>query len=258
MHESLFNTSSSKFTIEKEIKMLKNDNTLSLPTLVYAKQIKQVILTIVVPSYNVEKYLEQGIYTLINHPISHKIEVLIINDGSKDNTAKIGKKLEKLTKNGNNSIVKLIDKENGGHGSAINKGIELATGKYLKLMDGDDYFITSELEKLINYLENEDTDIILTNYIEDFAINGIKRIKKLYEFMPPFIKHDLENMSYEGFGFTEWGPLLSTSTYKTSMLKEANFKLDEKCFYVDMELNLLTYIHSKTVKYIPLNIYNYY
>ena len=101
-----------------------------------------------------------------------KVEVLIINDGSKDNTAEIGRELERLTTIDGKSIVKLVDKPNGGHGSTINKGIELARGKYFKLMDGDDYFDTLELMKLIQKLENETADIILTNYVEDSSISS--------------------------------------------------------------------------------------
>ena len=66
-------------------------------------------------------------------------------------------------------------------------------------------------------------------------------------------------MYYNGneFGFIMLGPLLPTSTYKTSILKNANFKIDEHCFYVDMEYNLVGYLNAKTVSYYPFDIYYY-
>lgn len=239
-------------TIKKEIELINAKN--AVQELKLKNQIKNPILTIAIASYNVEKYLVNSVMSLLNCNLAHKLEILIVNDGSKDNTAKIGKYLEKLS----NGIVKLIDKENGGHGSAINKGIELATGKYFKLMDGDDYFDTEELEKLIEKLESETSDIVLNNYVEDLSKECNFNIIKHYEFMYPGVQYELEDLCYEHYGFGEWGPLLSTSTFKTKMLQEANFKITEKCFYVDMELNSIAFSKAKTITYYPFNIYMYY
>lgn len=258
MHESVKNTCSYENTLEKDIKMIEEDSSVKYPEFTYKKPSPEPLLTIAIPSYNCGKFLISGIHTLIDHPLHDKLEILIINDGSKDDTAKVGKDLENLTKVDKDSVVKLIDKKNGGHGSTINKGIELAKGKYFKLMDGDDYFITSELVKLLEILEHENSDIILTNYIEDFAIDGRKHPVHNYTSMVPGVQYKLEDMSYPKYGFDHWGPLLSTSTYKTEILKKANFKIDEHCFYVDMEYNFIGYVYSDTVTYYPLDIYNYY
>ena len=76
--------------------------------------------------------------------------------------------------------------------------------------------------------------------------------------MEPGVKYDLDFMQYAGYGFSEWGPLLPTTTCKTQILKDANFKIDENCFYVDMEYNFIIYANAKTVTYYPLTIYSYY
>lgn len=257
MHDSVFNTCSYKYTIEKDIDIIQHSKFVK-NNYKYLSLINQPIITIAIPAYNVSKYLKQGVFSLINHELANKVEILIINDGSKDDTLKVAKQLESITKSSGKNIIKVIDKENGGHGSTINKGIELATGKYFKLMDGDDYFITSEFVKLINILENENSDLVLTNYIEDFSIDAVKHAVHHYDFMIPGLKYKLDDMGYFGYGFFPWGPLLSTSTYKTDILKKANFKIDEKCFYVDMEYNFIGYVYSNTVVYYPLDIYNYY
>lgn len=258
MHNFLYSIYGYNKTIQKELDILKKDEKTEFGKVNYKKQEDDIVLTIAIPSYNVEKFLENGVHSLIDHELSNKLEVLIINDGSKDGTAKLAKMLEKKTTVDDRCIVKLVDKENGGHGSTINKGIELARGKYFKLMDGDDFFETEELKKLINILESENSDIILNNFVEDFAATNKRRINRNYDFMYPGLQYKMDDLCYEGYGFTEWGPLLSTSTYKTEMLKKANFKISEKCFYVDMELNVYGIINANTVVYYPLDLYVYY
>lgn len=256
MHDSVAKTLDNKNTIDKDIKLIKEN--FNIPKKEYKKQVDSPLFTIAIPSYNVAKFIENGVHSLIDIKNSNKLEVLIISDGSKDDTVKIGKKLQKLTTIDGKSIVKIVDKENGGHGSTINKGIELATGKYFKLMDGDDYFIKDELEKLVEILEKEDSDIILTNYIADYSVDAFKEVVRHYEFMKPGKQYNLDSMKSDKSGFNKWGPLLSTATYKTEVLKKANFKIDEHCFYVDMEYNFIGYLNSSTVTYYPLDVYNYY
>ena len=90
------------------------------------------ILSIVVPTYNVEKYLERCIDSLVyDEKVLNDLEILIVNDGSKDNSLQIAKKYEKQYPN----TIKVIDKENGGHGSTINAGLKVATGKYFRVID---------------------------------------------------------------------------------------------------------------------------
>jgi len=234
--------------------IINDDTSTSYPILTIKKQDKQPLLTIVVPSYNCERFLRNSVFSLINHPLAHMIEVIVVNDGSKDRTAEIARELETET----GLVVRLIDKENGGHGSTINYGIAAARGKYFRLMDGDDYFITENFVTFLQTLQHTDSDIVLTDYVEDFAITATKNTPELYDFMQPGLEYDLEFMNYNGYGFWKWGPLLPTNTYKTSLLKSADFLLDEHCFYVDMEYNFITYAQARTVTYYPLSIYNYY
>lgn len=257
MHESVMKTCSYNYSIKKDLDLIKKFNAIEKIEVPDIK--KQPILSIIIPSYNVAKYIKAGVQSLLRSKYVADLEIIIINDGSKDNTIE---KSNELLENyhGKNPVVRIVDKENGGHGSTINKGIELATGKYFRLMDGDDYYITEELDKLIEKLKVEDSDIVLTNYIEDFAITAVYNPVKLYINLTPGTKYNLDEMYYNGneYGFISFGPLLPTSTYKTSILKNAKFKIDEHCFYVDMEYNMIGYINAQTVVYYPFNIYNYY
>ena len=241
-------------TIGKEIALIKENNNRELKiTDIYPNP----ILTVIVPSYNVEKYLWNGIMSLIDHKNANKIEILIVDDGSKDKTAEIGRELEKIASYGGKSIVRLISKENGGHGSTINVGVANARGKYTKIMDGDDTLDSYYLGELIDILDKEDSDIVLNNYMEDYAYQNVLNYIKPYEFMIPGMQYNFEDLCYEGYGFGTWGPILACSSYRTEFLKDIHFKLLEKCFYVDVQLNTHISLACKTIVFYPLNIYRY-
>lgn len=106
------------------------------------------ILTVTIPSYNVEKYLRQTLDSFLAEEILEEIEVLIVDDGSKDGTAAIGKEYEKNYP----GTFRVISKENGGHGSTINRGIQEAKGQYFKVVDGDDWVNTGDFIKLVKAL----------------------------------------------------------------------------------------------------------
>ena len=92
------------------------------------------LLSISIAAYNAESTLEKCVNSMIESRYRRKLEILIINDGSTDNTVKIAKNYE----NKYPDTVRVIDKENGGHGSTINAGISVATGLYFKIVDADD------------------------------------------------------------------------------------------------------------------------
>ena len=120
------------------------------------------LLTIVVPSYNVQKYLRQTIESFLDERVLERIEVLIVDDGSQDETAKIAMEYQIKFPNSR----RLISKENGGHGSTINRGIQEASGKYFKVVDGDDWVNTEDFVKLVEKLKNCNSDYVVTNYYE--------------------------------------------------------------------------------------------
>ena len=212
-HDEVLKNCGTKETLNRDLKLITQNQNYTY-TSINKKQDKDILLSIIVPAYNCEKWIANGIYSLLNHKLSNKIEVIVVNDGSKDNTYKIAYDLTKIFKS-----LKVIDKENGGHGSTINVGLKAARGKYVRLMDGDDYFLTDNFTKFLEYLEKEDSDIVLTDYVEDFSVDNLKVEVKNYDNFIPFQKN---------------------------------------YFYVDMEYNFITYIASSTIVYYPITIYNYY
>lgn len=243
-------------TIMKEVQLIKESIKASdkkekfLPV---SKLVDKPILTIGVPSYNVEQYLEKCLISIINARNSNKIEVLVINDGSKDRTAEIASEYEKKTK----GIVRLINKENGGHGSTINVAIKEAKGKYFRLIDSDDWVDSENLAKLVDIMENEDSDIILSkgcyDYIEEARLHDIIK----YDHLNEGTKYNFEDLSFDNYGFVKYGPLLTTGNYRTDILKETNFTISEKKPYVDMEFNSFSIRDMNTITYYNCDIYRY-
>ena len=115
------------------------------------------ILTIVVPSYNAEKYLTETMPSILAAKYRDLIDLVIVNDGSSDMTKEVAEEISKQYP----EIVRVINKENGGHGSAVNTGIEYAVGKYFKVVDADDWVDTENLDLLIEYLQETDVDNVL-------------------------------------------------------------------------------------------------
>ena len=121
---------------------------------------EEKILTIVIPSYNVEEYLDECLQSFINSSVMNDVEVLIINDGSLDSTPDIAIKYQEQYPD----TFRLINKENGGHGSTINTGVAEAKGKYFKVVDGDDWVNTQSFVELVMRLKKTDIDLVASQY----------------------------------------------------------------------------------------------
>ena len=134
------------------------------------------ILTVSIAAYNVEKYIDQTLKSLVVPEIMDKLEVLVIDDGGKDSTVDI---VERYVDQYPDTF-KLIRKENGGWGSTVNCGLKNATGKYFKLLDGDDYF--SELARFIDVLQQTDADLVYTPYVIFYENGDYKICDKLTQF----------------------------------------------------------------------------
>lgn len=213
----------------------------------------EILLTVVVPAYNVERYLKKCIYSMLpfEYPESKRLEILIINDGSKDNTAAVANEIA-----ANYSSVHVINKENGGHGSTINVGINMARGKYLRIVDGDDWVDSQNFLFFLRKLDDVDCDLILTNAEYEYFDKKELSPYVSYGLKPDCIynlKDVLTNESY----FKLFGPVLASTTYKLDCLREANFKITEHSAYVDMELNAYCLECAQTLVYWPISIYRY-
>lgn len=204
------------------------------------------ILSVVVCAYNMEKYIERALKSCIIDQKMEQLEVLIMNDGSTDRTALIAQKYcEKYPK-----TFVLINKENGGWGTNINKAVEIATGKYFKILDADDWFETDVLLELMNKLEKSEVDMILTHHQEG---------------MPKKMKVSKHNWGkYHGMVVSQNDvdvPLVMSIwdvAFRTQVVREQHINLPAKTFYTDVMFSLQCMFGVKKVYFYDKILYNYY
>ena len=206
----------------------------------------QKVLTITIPSYNVEKYLKQTLDSFLSPEILEEVEVLIVDDGSKDRTAEIGKVYERQYP----QTFRVISKENGGHGSTINRGIQEAKGTYFKVVDGDDWVDTEDFVKLVKVLKNCTAQYVVTNYYE---VNDVTGEKTPVDYK---VLKEKEIWSFEEAGKRKQ-IAMHALVIQTSILKENQIRLDEHCFYVDVEYVLYPIPYVETLQFLDLFVYMY-
>lgn len=210
---------------------------------------KNKILTIVVPMYHVELYIGQCLSSFAIPEILDQIEILVIDDGGKDGSAQIACEFQKNYPD----TYRVIHKENGGHGSTINKGIELAEGKYFKVVDGDDWVDREAFVNLVRHLEKNDADMVLSHYYWVDYKNGSKKAE--VEEICPGIEYGktVPLKEVEDKLFMK----MHAITYKTSIIRQQPERLDEHCFYVDAEYMLFPLPFVKTVSAVSDFVYQY-
>lgn len=206
------------------------------------------VLSIVIPSYNAENYLLETIPTMLAIPNLEKLEIIIINDGSKDNTLSVANQL----KSDYPESIVVVDKENGGHGSTINAGIKVAKGKYFKVVDADDWVNTENLSALINYLSTVDDDEVISPFIKVYTDT---KHEEVYSYN---ISKPQETYAYDAFlSEIDELPKMHAITVKTNILRDNRIHIDENCFYVDLEYNTFPMPYIKTISYFDNPVYRY-
>lgn len=207
----------------------------------------KVKLSIVIPVYNVDKYIEKCIRSLENQDLSRdEYELIVINDGSTDQSPQIIKNLQKEF---NNLI--LIHKENGGLSSARNLGIKHARGKYIWFFDSDDYAEPNVLKKLINRAEKDNLDLLAFNC---YRIQGEKETSMFLS-----VKKQPTTVISGEFYIQEFFIGISAWFFfcKKEILEDHNLLFVEGIIHEDFEFILRLYRHIKRMAFEPIRVYNY-
>ncbi|MBR2994470.1 glycosyltransferase [Candidatus Saccharibacteria bacterium] len=258
-HNAILKTASQD-KIKEEVKLIKQ-KTVALNRLsdqVKNKKKRKPVLSIAIPAYNAGQYLENNIKALVDHKRLDLLEIIVVNDGSTDNTVSIMRDILKRSSQSVKDAIVFIDKENGGHGSTINAALEIAKGKYFRVVDADDRLDSRALEHHLEFLEKTDADIVFTNTIHDLSVESVYREDHKYDFMQPGLKYPFDELCEEYYGFRGYGPVLSTTSTKTENLRNVGCHLTEKSFYVDIEYNYYMTEASKTAVLDPVDLYYYY
>ncbi|MEE0956035.1 MAG: glycosyltransferase family 2 protein [Eubacterium sp.] len=211
----------------------------------------QKILTVTIPAYNVEKYIEKCLDSMIlGQAYMDMLEILVIDDGGTDNTAEIVRR--KYVKRYPDSI-HFFHKENAGHGSVINFGIAHACGKYFKIVDGDDWLNTNEIQNFLELLSKVNYDIIASDYqcIED----GTYKLLRQMDATGDPKKYGKSGKISDGFA--DRVIKMHSMTIRTDILKKMPMSIDENCFYVDAEYITYPIPWAETLYYDQRNLYRY-
>lgn len=189
-----------------------------------------------------EKYLRRCLDSLIIKENFEMLEVWVVNDGSKDNSSAIAHEYADKCP----AVFNAIDKPNGNYGSCINAVLPRCTGKYVKVLDSDDYLNTEELEKLMERLKTAEGDVILLDYTN---ISPDKRSKTTFPYKDGESLNLLEQCP-EYFS-------MHSIAYRTEIFKAFDYHQTEGVSYTDQEWIFYPMLHAKTLQYFPLNIYQY-
>ena len=212
------------------------------------------LLTVVVPVYKVERYINKCLDSLIlPDEQMDLVEVIVVNDGTPDQSAVMAKEYERRFPNS----FRVIDKENGGHGSAWNRGVAEATGKYLRFLDSDDWL--TNLSEFIELLKDCDSDLVFTD-LRCCYENTNKEIVYENHVMEPNHQYYTDTFDWEKHSsvYTDYNVTnFHKCTYKTRLLKELHPLFVEKIFYDDEILFVAPLCVAKTFISCNLILYNY-
>lgn len=209
------------------------------------------VLSFVIPAYNSEKFLDKCIPSMLHPEILAKLEIIIVNDGSKDDTAVVAEGYcERYPE-----TVRLISQENKGHGGALNTGCAAARGKYLKVIDADDWVVTENLPEFLSRLEQCESDVVLTHHHTiDIGTGEIKNWRSYpkefgcaYHFsqiMADWRSFD-RSLTFHGI------------TYRTAFYREYGHQLLEHVFYEDHEYATFPCCYAQSITPFDLFLYEY-
>ena len=204
------------------------------------------ILSIIVPAYNMEAYLPKCLGSLIvdDKELLQKLDVIVVNDGSKDRTSEIAHEIEAKYP----SVFRVIDKTNGNYGSCINVALKQLHGKFVKILDADDEYDPDGLSRLLCGLNITKADMILSDWVDVSPNHRMVRRNEL-----PV------NEIFSTQIFFEKGliPFNAAITYKTEVLKKINYTQLEGVSYTDLEWDILPLMAVNSIIYLPEIVYLY-
>ena len=212
------------------------------------------LISFAVPSYNSQDYLHHCVDTLLSG--GEDVEILIVNDGSKDNTAAIADEYAAKYP----TIVRAIHKENGGHGSGVNRGREEAQGLYYKVVDSDDWVNEEALKTLLDTIKihlAEDTlpDLYITNFIYDHVYDNTRFVRRWNKQFPVNSFCTWKDVgSFHGSEVL----LMHSLMYKTNLLRKSETVLPEHTFYVDNYFAYKPLPLMQKIYYLDVNLYHYF
>lgn len=230
-------------------------------------------LTIAIPAYNAAEYLDNclGSFVYADGSLDDRLEIIVINDGSKDETLSKAREWEARYPD----VISVIDKENGGHGSGINAGIDAASGRFFKVIDSDDWIVTESLGNILDELTECYSDAVITGY---HTVNTASDVILPYgtgQQLPPD-SETVQKLGEEYAALRCFGSRMATMEelmeevdnipavqsfhgimYRTDFYRDCNIRMTEKVFFEDQEYAILPFAYVENVLLMPYFFYEY-
>ena len=212
------------------------------------------LITFTVPCYNSAAYMDRCIKTLL--PAGEDAEIILVDDGSKDETGAIADAWAEKYPN----IIRVIHQENGGHGEGVNQGIRNASGMYFKVVDSDDWLDADALQNVMAKLREfaalpQPVDLLLCNYVYEHTVDNTRHTVRYTGILP----------QDKIFGWQDIGHfpqsqniLMHSVIYRTQILRDCGLRLPKHSFYVDNIFVYLPLPSCRSLYYMDLDLYRYF
>ncbi len=211
------------------------------------------LVTFLIPCFNSAEYMHVSIESLLK--ANRPIEVIVVNDGSTDNTLEIARNYEQRYP----ETIRVIDQENAGWGGGVNNGIAQARGSYFKVVDSDDFIneealltVLETMERLID--KGEMPDLFVTNYVYDHQVDGAQHSIRYQGYFPEgrlFRWHEARHSKLDQL------LMIHSTWYSTELLRVSGVHLPEKVCYMDSHLLLHPLPYVRTLYYLDIDAYRY-
>lgn len=212
----------------------------------------QKVLSVSIAAYNIAATLREVLDPFLMEDVRERVDVIIVDDGSKDDTARIALAYQEKYPN----TFRLISKPNGGWGSTLNTGMRAATGKYFKQLDGDDYFSYENLSDFLDYLDESDSDVVHSPFVTYSDTN-----QAILNVLNDFSWRDYSSFpKRRTLPLSECGdvrPEMHNLAIKSSLLQKHDVAITEHCFYTDVEFSLKAFTISNTISFYDRPVYYY-
>lgn len=205
------------------------------------------LVSVIVPVYNVEKYMRKCIDSIINQTYTN-LEIILVDDGALDRSGEICDEYAQI-----DPRIKVLHKKNGGLASARNAGIKIATGEYISYIDSDDWVETEFIEILLRGCQDNNAQMSVCRYRECFDESELKSVEKINTLVwkgKEAVRHRIEDESIYGISTSAWNKL-----YSTKLIEGMEFP--EGKYYEDIVYAIEAMLKSDKVAYTNATLYNY-
>ena len=214
----------------------------------------QKLLSVAIPCYNSQEYVRHAIESLL--PGKDNVEIIVVNDGSKDDTQKIAEEYADRYP----GIVKVVNKENGGHGDAVMAGLREATGLYFRVLDSDDWLDENALYIFLGTLKKmrdsgNPVDLIITNYVHENVLAKRSCSINYHDNLPINRRFTWDEVKEFEMGSYL---LMHATTFRTDLLVSCNMELPKHTFYVDHLFVSYPLVHVESMFYLDVDLYRYF